>query len=142
MKRTGMARAVTAAVALLLTAVACDTASGASLFDPAYRFRTLPTEHFVIHFHQGEDALARRMARIAEDTWHALERSLGLTPPRRTLIVLADQTELFNGYATPVPYDTVVLYAVAPSGSSSDFDDWLRLLFTHEFTHIVHLDRS
>jgi hypothetical protein len=142
MKRTGTARAVTAAVALLLTAVACETASGASLFDPAHRFRTLPTEHFVIHFHQGEDALARRMARIAEDTWHALEQSLGLTPPRRTLIVLADQTELFNGFATPVPYDSVVLYAVAPSGSSSDFDDWLRLLFTHEFTHIVHLDRS
>jgi hypothetical protein len=21
-------------------------------------------------------------------------------------------------------------------------DDWLRLVFTHEFTHIVHLDRS
>ncbi len=31
--------------------------------------------------------------------------------------MLADQTELFNGYATPVPYDTVVLYAVTPSGS-------------------------
>ena len=25
--------------------------------------------------------------------------------------MLADQTELFNGYATPVPYNTVVLYA-------------------------------
>ena len=25
---------------------------------------------------------------------------------------------------------------------SLDFDDWLRLVFTHEFTHIVHLDRS
>ena len=56
--------------------------------------------------------------------------------------MLADQTELFNGYATPVPYNTIVLYAVSPSGSSSDFDDWLRLVFTHEFTHIVHLDRS
>ena len=25
---------------------------------------------------------------------------------------------------------------------TSDIDDWLRLVFTHEFTHIVHLDRS
>jgi hypothetical protein len=126
----------------LLAGLGAGTASGASLFDPALRFRQLPTEHFVIYFHQGEDPLAQRLARIAEETWHALEQPLGLTPPRRTRVVLADQTELFNGYATPVPYDTVVLYAVTPSGGGSEFDDWLRLVFTHEFTHIVHLDRS
>jgi Tol biopolymer transport system component len=142
MTRTVMTRARTAALVLLLAGAAAGHASGASLFDPTLRFRSLPTEHFVIYFHQGEDALAQRLARIAEDAWRALERPLGLTPPRRTRIVLADQTEQFNGYATPVPYNTVVLYAVTPSGSSSDFDDWLRLVFTHEFTHIVHLDRS
>ena len=142
MMQRGRARAVTAAVVLLLAGVGTGAASGASIFDPALRFRALATEHFVINFHQGEDRLARRLARIAEETWRALERPLGLTPPRRTQIVLADQTELYNGYATPVPYNTVVLYTVTPSGSSSDFDDWLRLVFTHEFTHIVHLDRS
>jgi surface antigen Omp85-like protein/WD40 repeat protein len=142
MTRTAWRRARTAALVLLLVGAAAGGASGASLFDPTLRFRSLPTEHFVIYFHQGEDGLAQRLARIAEDAWRALERPLGLTPPRRTRIVLADQTEQFNGYATPVPYNTVVLYAVTPSGSSSDFDDWLRLVFTHEFTHVVHLDRS
>jgi hypothetical protein len=38
----------------------------------------------------------------------------------------------------------IFVTAAAPPGS--DFigrtDDWLRLVFTHEFTHIVHLDRS
>ena len=29
----------------------------ATVFDPALRFRTLTTEHFVIYFHQGEAAL-------------------------------------------------------------------------------------
>ena len=142
MMQTAMARARTAAVVLLFASIGAGTASGVSLFDPALRFRALPTEHFVIYFHRGEDRLAQRLARIAEETWRALERPLGLTPPRRTQIVLADQTELYNGYATPVPYNTVVLYTVTPSGSNSQFDDWMRLLFTHEFTHIVHLDRS
>jgi hypothetical protein len=131
--------------ALLATAIAVACAgarSSAQTFDPALSFRSLPTEHFVIHFHEGEAPLAQRLAAIAEQTWHTLERPLGITPPRLTHVVLADQTELYNGYATPVPYNTVVLYAVTPSGSSSDFDDWLRLVFTHEFTHIVHLDRS
>ena len=102
----------------------------------------MPTEHFVIYFHQGEGDQAQRLAVIAEETWHALQRPLGTTPPRLTHVVLADQTELANGYATPLPYDTIVIFAVRPSGSQFLFDDWLRLAFTHEFTHIVHLDRS
>ena len=61
-----------------------------------------------------------------------------------THVVLADQTELANGWATPLPYNTIVIYAAWPSGSEfiGNTDDWLRLVFTHEFTHIVHLDRS
>jgi hypothetical protein len=117
-------------------------ASAATRFDPALRFRTLPTEHFVIYFHRGEERMAQRLAAIAEETWRALRQPLGVTAPARTHVVLADQTELANGYATPLPYNTIVIYSVWPSGSDFVFDDWLRLLFTHEFTHIVHLDRS
>ena len=115
----------------------------ATLFDPALRFRTLTTEHFVIYFHQGEAALASRLAVIAEDTWRALQRPLGVVPSR-THVVLADQTEFANGYATPLPRNTIVIYAVWPAGSDyiGNADDWLRVAFTHEFTHIVHLDRS
>jgi hypothetical protein len=96
----------------------------------------------VIYFHQGEDRAAQRLATIAEETWRALEQPLGVTPPPRTEVVLADQTEFANGFALPVPYDTVVIYTVWPPGTQFNFDDWLRLAFTHEFTHIVHLDRS
>ena len=138
----GVTRRARLPIAALLLADRGCVRDAAPLFDPALRFRALPTEHFVIYFHQGEDRLARRLAAIAEETWRALEQPFGITPPRRTRVVLADQTELFNGYATPLPYDTIVIYAVAPSGSGLDFDDWLRLVFTHEFTHIVHLDRS
>ena len=139
---TRAARRIGALLATTIAVVCAGTSLSAQLFDPALRFRALPTEHFVIYFHQEEDRLAQRLARIAEETWRALEQPLALIPPRRTRVVLADQTEVFNGYATPVPYDTVVLYTVTPSGSDSESDDWLRLVFTHEFTHIVHLDRS
>src|SRR3954469_10182775 len=131
-----------ACVTLALLAVCASPSEAVSLFDPLLRFRALPTEHFVIYFHQGEDRLAQRLAVIAEETWRALQRPLGVTPPRRTRVVLADQTEIFNGYATPLPYDTIVIYTVSPSGAGLDFGDWLHLAFTHEFTHIMHLDRS
>ncbi len=124
-------------------AVVCAAARpSAQVFDPALRFRELPTEHFVIYFHRGEERIAQRLAAIAEETWRALEKPLGVTPPRLTHVVLADQTESANGYATPLPYDTIVIYPAWPSGSEFDFDDWLRIVFTHEFTHIIHLDRS
>jgi WD40-like Beta Propeller Repeat len=116
----------------------------ASLFDPALRFRVIRTDHFAIYFHQGAETLARRLAGIAEETWHALRQPLGVQPPKRTHVVLVDQTELANGAATPVPYDTIVVTTAWPAGYEfiGDVDDWLRLVFTHEFTHIVHLDRS
>jgi hypothetical protein len=129
------------AIAIVLAALPLPSAA-ASLFDPALRFRTLPTEHFVIYFHQGEDALAQRLAVIAEETWRALQQPLAVAPPRRTHVVLVDQTDVANGYATPLPYNTIVLYTVWPAGADFNVEDWLRLVLTHEFTHIVHLDRS
>ncbi len=139
MRASRRATCIVTAIAVLLTLA--SRLSAASLFDPALRFRTLSTEHFVIYFHQGEDALAQRLAVIAEEAWLVLQQTFGVAP-RRTQVVLADQTDLANGYATPVPYNTIVIYTVTPSGTEFDFDDWLRLVFTHEFTHVVHLDRS
>ncbi|MBI4485745.1 MAG: PD40 domain-containing protein [Acidobacteria bacterium] len=116
----------------------------ASLVDPALRFRTLPTEHFIVYFHQGEDRLAARLAVIAEETWTTLQQQMAVTPPAMTHVLLVDQTDMSNGFATPIPYNTVFVTAVWPAGSEfiGNTEDWLRLVFVHEYTHIVHLDRS
>jgi hypothetical protein len=130
--------------ALALVLFWATVASGASLLDPALRFRTLTTAHFTIYFHQEEEAQAHRLAGIAEDIWARMPGQLGLTPPRHTHVLLVDQTDLANGWATPLPYDTILITAAAPAGSDQigRVEDWLELVFTHEFTHIVHLDRS
>ena len=135
-------RVVVSVVSLVMISSASSQA--ATLFDPALRFRTLTTDHFIVYFHPSEADLAPRLDAIAEETWRALQLPLAATPPRRTHVVLADQTDYTNGYATPLPYDTIVIYAAWPAGSEfiGNIDDWLRVAFTHEFTHIVHLDRS
>jgi hypothetical protein len=125
-----------------LVVVGAVARPAAQVFDPALKFHVLRTEHFAIYFHQGGERAAQRLTAIAEETWRTLQRRLDVAPPQLTHVVLADQSESANGYATPIPYDTVVIYPVWPAGSDWDFDDWLRLAFTHEFTHIVHLDRS
>jgi hypothetical protein len=121
-----------------------ESAPAAAQFDPALRFRVLSTDHFLVYFHQDEESLARRLGAIAEETWRSLGQPLGVTPPPLTHVILVDQTELSNGSATPVPFNTIVVTAAWPAGSQfiGNAEDWLRLVFTHEFTHIVHLDRS
>lgn len=123
--------------------VAATTASAAERYDPRLRFRTLRTEHFDIHAHQGEAAMARRLASIAERAWRRLQPVLGV-PRGRVQVVLVDQTDLSNGWATPVPYNTIEITAVAPPPESiiGNTTDWLEVVFTHEYTHILHLDRS
>lgn len=135
----------TSGLALVLALLALAAPLRASgLVDPLLRFRQVRTEHFVIYFHQGEEHLAARLAAIVEDVRARVGRDLNTTPSRLTHVILADQAEAANGWATPTPRDTVFLHAAVPSGDEfiGRADDWLRVVFTHEYTHVVHLGLS
>lgn len=140
MTRRDLVRAAALSALLLLL---CRPLAAANRYDPRFRFRTIATAHFNIYFHQREEALARRLAVIAEDVAARLRRELG-GPTGRVHVILVDQTDLSNGWATPTPYNLIEMTAAAPSGESTigNTDDWLRLVFSHEYTHIVHLDKS
>ena len=66
-------------------------------YDPALRFLTHRTPHFQIHYHRGEEALAARLASIAEATHVRLSSAWALPDARMTHVVLVDQTDLSNG---------------------------------------------
>lgn len=112
-------------------------------YDPRLKFRTIATLNFDIHFHQGEDSQARRLAAIAEQVASELEPRFG-RPRGRVHVILVNQDDASNGWATPFPINVIEIVGAAPSAASliGNTDDWLRLVFTHEYTHILHLDRS
>jgi hypothetical protein len=145
MNRRGAARRAARAcgAALVFLLFLSSLASASSRYDPRLRFRTISTERFDIHFHQGEEVLARRLAVIAEEVASRLDLTLG-PPAGRVQVVLVNQNDLPNGWATPVPYNLIEISAAAPGGESliGNTADWLRLVFTHEYTHIVHLGRA
>ena len=87
--------------------------------------------------------MVRRLAAIAERVRAELEPVLG-RPRGRVQVILVDQMDLSNGWATPVPYDTIEIAAVPPAPESiiGNTTDWLEIVFTHEYTHILHLDRT
>jgi Tol biopolymer transport system component len=137
-----MLRRLPLLVALLLLTSAAHALAN-TRYDPRLRFRTISTERFDIHFHQGTDASARRLAAMVEEIAAKVDADIG--PPRgRVQVILVDQTDLSNGWATPLPYNTIELALVPPGGESviGNTDDWLRLVFTHEYTHIAHLARA
>jgi hypothetical protein len=128
----------------LLTCLVPGVSQAASRYDPALRFRVLTTPHFFVYYHQGEEAIARRFTVIAEQVHVELTLRLLVALRGRTHVILVDQHDRANGWATPLPYDTIELSVSppAPRETLGNVADWLRLVFVHEYTHILHLDRS
>ena len=124
--------------------LAATVSFAAGPYDGRLRFRVLRTAHFTIYYHQGEAAMAQRLAAIAEGVRADLAARTGLDAPRHTHVVLADQSDVANGWSTPVPYNLIEVAAVPPAPSTflGHHDDWLRIVFAHEYAHIVHLDRT
>ncbi|MFO0724935.1 MAG: hypothetical protein U1E65_14235 [Myxococcota bacterium] len=132
-------RAPLAALALLLAFAAPQESRAVA---PNIDWRTVLTPHFRVHFHRGEAALADRVAHLAEEALALLSKRLGHEPEDPIHIVLTDETDSANGLADVLPYNRVLLYAAVPDVGSSlgDFDEYRRLLVTHELAHVVHLD--
>jgi hypothetical protein len=144
MRSTVAASAWPAVLAFLVSSLLADSLWAASRYDPHLRFRVIRTPHFSVLFHQGEDEMAARLGVIAEEVHATLSRQLNVESERHTRVILVDQNDDANGWATPLPFDTIEVSAAAPAPSDAigNTDDWLRLVFTHEYTHILHLDQS
>ena len=112
-------------------------------YQPGLQFRTIAAGRFRIYFHQGEEALVQRLVRIVREVAPDVDRRLG-APSGIVHVILVDQTDVSNGWATVIPYNLIEIAAVPPQASSmiGNTDDWLRLVFAHEYTHVVHLEKS
>ena len=87
----------------------------AANIDTSFKFSTIETEHFSIHFHQGLDETAQKTANIVEDLHSLLVSRFKWEPKERTQIVLIDDTDFANGFSTVLPYNTIYIKVVPPS---------------------------
>lgn len=111
--------------------------------DPSDRWRTIETQHFLIHFNPPLEEFARRSAVAAERAFEFLSREL-VAPRGKVDLVVADNADYANGYATPFPSNRIVIYAHPPVEDPAlrNYEDWASLVITHELTHVFHLDRA
>lgn len=103
---------------------------------PELEWRTLTTEHFNIHYHQGLEDEARACAGVAEQVFGPITRQLGVEPPRRTELAITSVDEMVNGFAFQ---DRIAVW-VGQNESMRHFPggrEWRHLVIAHEFQHTV-----
>ena len=129
---------------VFLAAAILSGTAHAAVYDPGFRFRTMETPRFSIHYHQGLDNVAARVARIAETVHGKMVDAFRWSPMEKTQVVLVDSTDFANGFAGSLPYNVIVLFTVPPTPDSTigDYGDWLEDAFIHEYAHILTSDPS
>jgi hypothetical protein len=110
---------------------------------PGDRWYTIETPHFRIHFIKALEPEARRGAVNAERAFAELAAQLR-PPSGKVDLVIADNYDYVNGYATSFPTNRIVVFAHPPIDAQElrNYDDWSRLVITHELSHIFFLDRG
>jgi hypothetical protein len=130
---------------LLIVLLVCGAGSARAQLPPDARWWTFETERFRVHYHDPAlEAAARRAAGHAETAYDELATAFVGPPRGRINLVLADNVDLANGFASSFPTNRVVAFVHPPldQPSLSYFDDWLKVLITHELTHLFHLDQA
>jgi hypothetical protein len=125
---------------LLLLAVCMLSQHAAAWNQSEIKWKTLETEHFEIHFHPGEEWSARQAAAIAEAVYEPITAFYDYHPGT-VHINLYDKEDDPEG-ATYYYMDRIDI-----SASPYDFHlrgtaDWLRNVITHEFTHMVSVQKA
>ncbi|MBU8920252.1 MAG: hypothetical protein KOO63_00170 [Bacteroidales bacterium] len=99
------------------------------------KWKSIETEHFSVHFHEGEEWSAREVARIAEEIYGPVTEFYDYELDR-VYINLHDNDDRSAGAA--------YFYLNRIDLDASDYEfhlrgtaDWLRNVLTHEFTHMV-----
>lgn len=141
-------RPASAAAALLAAGaalfLAAPAAEAANLFDPAVEWKTIVTPHFRVNYAAENEEVARLAAGYAEEAHQILSPWLGLVPENRTEMTIVDHEDMVQGYSFPLPNNQIWLYLTSPASDQlmSRYDSWLRDLVLHEYTHLLHLEKT
>ena len=131
-------------VPLLLALAPLATLRGQALTRAHLDWRTIETEHFVVHYPAQYEAWSRDMASRLEPVHEAVTRIVGFSPPRKVTIVVDDPYATSNGSAWPfLDRPAIFLWPTPPSPRSSIGHNrsWGEMLAIHEFAHVAHLTR-
>ncbi len=134
-----------ARLALLALAVLVARPSQALLsHKPFSAWRTLENSHFQLVYPPELEAEAPRVLAQAEAEYARLAQLFGSEPHSRIDLILADESDDANGYATMYPSARLGLVLAPPDDPPelADLEDWTRRLLAHELTHVFQFETT
>jgi hypothetical protein len=111
---------------------------------PFWDWKTIETEHFRLTFPKELSGVAQRSAELFEEANTLIATKLDWQPIHKTQVLLVDNADSANGLTSAVARFGIVLYITPPDNwfSTTYYEDWLRLLILHEYTHMVNMDTT
>lgn len=108
---------------------------------PELKWQSIETEHFFIHFHQGESRTPEVTAKIAEEVYNPVTQLYQYIPREKIHIIIRDTDDYANG-ATYYYDNKIDIWAMPMDFALRGTHNWLRNVITHEFTHMIHMQRA
>lgn len=119
--------------------------ANANLFhDSNLNWKTIETEHYYLHFYEGEEEIVRDFIPKANLIHKQVTDFLSWVPQEKTHVVFTDEFDISNGFASVTPRNNTHIFLSAPDDINAleDHNGWMELVFRHEYLHIVHLDKA
>ncbi len=132
----------------------CAIPAQAKLYDPSLDWQVLESQHFSVIFPRESPVhtsfeyqqIAIHVAEIAEETYHQITPYFDepFKENHKIAIILEDFSDYVYGFASALPHRSIRINLTAPGFKSFDtkFENWLKILITHEYTHLAHFDMT
>lgn len=102
---------------------------------------TVESEHFLIHFQEGNSRSAKVVSRIAEEVYSPITSLYRHEPSEKVSIVLKDREDYSNGAA--YFFDNKIdIWIPALDTPLRGTHNWMRNVIAHEFVHIVQIQKG
>ncbi len=108
---------------------------------PELVWRSIETEHFIVHYHQGTDRTANSVAGIAEEIYPHITNLYQCWPENKTEFIIRDTDDYSNGGAYFYE-NKIEIWAENMDYILRGTHNWLRDVVSHEFAHIISLRKS
>lgn len=125
----------------IVASFSCLVAQPEDYNHPELEWRTIETEHFKVHYHQGTIRTANKVAEIAEEVYPNVTGLYQYKPKDKTEFIIKDVADYSNGAA--YFYDNKVeIWAENLDYILRGTHNWLRDVVTHEYIHIISLEKA
>ncbi len=108
---------------------------------PTLKWYQLNTKHFRVLYPTGFDAQAQRMANTLEHIHEPESRTMG-GRAKKISVILQNQSSVSNGFVSITPRRSEFYGMPSQNYNFQGNNDWLDLLATHEYRHMVQFQHA